>query len=399
VFVSATLLHYVTGTLTFTALTPSEAALRGPSADLASREVLAADIANATPRLPARCSRQDLELRVRALRTLGVPTEWDFDNAEHLQLALHACSIAINNTVIATFGNAGVVDLLNNLLCHLRRLSIANFVVFTNGPAYTSVRKHAVAHGTATSVIDLKPLLGRIVEGIDLDGYHNFGTDEFRVISSLKFRVVEMLLQLGLNVMFQDADIVPLRDYRSLLYSYGCGVNVPGMVGVPAEEREALIHRVCLQQPSVTLRDLLDTSDVASFIMQKEAPWEWTQSNTGFMFVRSTPFALFAMGHMISMLERKMGISDQNVFGAFVDHLKELMPARIQQLPFEHFPSGYEWKDAWGQHRNASIVHANWITGIEGKIAKLNDSGTLMWNSQRQICELPPAFRGLDAIV
>jgi len=369
--------------------------VRGSPAAAGSNESGAVD----TGEVPARCSRQDLEQRVRALRTIGVPTEWDLDNPDHLRLALHVCSIAINNTIIATFGNAGVVELLNNVLCHWRRLSITNFVVFTNGPAYASLHQHALAYDAAASVVDLRVLLGRVVQGIDLDGYHNFGTDQFRVISSLKFRVVELLLHLGLNVMFQDADVVPLRDYRPLLYSYGCGTNASGMVGVPAGERGALIQRVCLQQSNVTLRDLLDTSDVPSFIMQKDAPQEWADCNTGFMFVRPTPFALFAMGHMISMLERKMGISDQHVFAPFIEHLKELRPARIYQLPFNQFPSGNGWKDTWGQHRNASIVHANFLWGIAPKTAKLNESGTLMWSTQRQVCELSPAFVGPDAIV
>jgi len=210
---------------------------------------------------------------VRALRTIGIPTEWDFDNLQHLQVALHVCSIAINNTVVATFGNTGVIDLLNNVLsvvlCHLRRLSITNFGMFSNGPAYASLRQHTAEYGAAANVVDLRVLLGRVVLGIDLDGYHDFGTDEFRAIS-LKFRVVELLLHLGLNVIFQDADIVPQRDYWPLLFSHGCGANVPGMVAVPTEERSALIQRVCLQHSNVTLRDLLDTSDVPSFIMQRE---------------------------------------------------------------------------------------------------------------------------------
>jgi len=80
------------------------------------------------------------------------------------------------------------------------------------------------------------------------------------------------------------------------------------------------------------------------------------ESNTGFMFARSTPFAFFMLGHMISMLERKLGLTDQHVFALFVAHLKELRPARIYQIPFKQFPSGNGWKDTWGQHRNASIA-------------------------------------------
>ena len=184
--------------------------------------------------------------RLAALRTLGVPSYWNPDNTAHVAIIEALMARAIDNTVIIMYGSGGLVGLMANAVCHWARLGMRNYVLFVSNGALAALRAHPSLHGPPdAAVINVAEVFGAILVNVDLDSYANFDTNAFRLQARIKFLLAELMVQLGLHVIIQDTDVVPLLDYRPAILTLACHAVKE------AQQRHAALS--CLEQCLCTI--------------------------------------------------------------------------------------------------------------------------------------------------
>lgn len=345
--------------------------------------------------------------RLASLRTLGVPSYWDETNAAHVILIEAFIHRAHDNTLIVMYGTGGLENLMMNAICHWARLQMNNYVIFSSGRALRSLRAHPLIFGSPNiAVVDVNDVLGSVLIGVDLDTYHDFFSDAFRVQTRIKFLLAELMVQIGLHVVIQDTDVIVQRDFRPHMLALACGavddaryLHEPGAPpprsaksGTPADNAATVCGTADYTQAAE--RGELFGLDAAPFIyFQTEMPAgvdyadkEYCNHNTGFFFLRASYFSVFAMRHMIRVIEHDIKRSEQRIFGEFIKGWGPLLSKRVGQLPFDLYPSGYYWRENPSAENHAFIVHANWILGLEDKTEKLLRAGLLLWDGASGVC-------------
>ena len=357
--------------------------------------------------------------RLAALRTLGVPSHWDADNQVHAALIDGLLRRARDNTLIVMYGSGALEELLLNAVCHWARLRMNNYIIFSSGEALQALRAHPLLAGAPTeAVVDVVTVLGGPASGlagVDLGAYHNFDTTGFSVQTRIKFLLAELMVQLGLHVIVQDADVIPLRDFRPHILSRACRAVDEALRRQPPSEAGAAATLVAPRNgpaplpPAETVttcgtadytpaaeRGELFALDTAPFIftsleMRDDADFPNKAAcncnhNTGFFFLRSSYFSVFAMRHVVRMLEHdKAASTDQRIFGEFLRGWGSLLDERVAPLSYDLFPSGLAWVPG-KEEDQALAIHANWVFGLKEKRAKLFRAGLMLWDAQTKMC-------------
>ena len=357
--------------------------------------------------------------RLSALRTLGVPSHWDAENSVHTALIDGLLHRARENTLIVMYGSGALEELLLNAVCHWARLRMGNYVIFSSGEALHALRAHPSLAGAPTeAVVDIATVLGGPaagLAGVDLGAYHNFDTTGFSVQTRIKFLLAELMVQLGLHVIVQDADVIPLRDFRPHILSRACRAVDEALRPQPLPEALAAASLVSHRSGPAPLppadtfticgtadftpaaeRGELFALDTAPFIytsleMRDDADFPDKAScncnhTTGFFILRSSYFAVFAMRHVVRMLEHdKAARTDQRIFGEFLRGWGPLLDERVAPLSYDLFPSGLAWVPG-KEEDQVLAIHANWVFGLREKRAKLFRAGLILWDAQTKTC-------------
>ena len=345
--------------------------------------------------------------RLASLHTLGVPSYWDETSAAHTALIDAFINRAHDNTLIVMYGTGGLESFMMNAICHWARLKISNYVIFSSGRALRTLRAHPLLSGAPNiAVVDVNDVLGSVLLGVDLDSYHAFDSDAFRVQTRLKFLLAELMVQIGLHVVIQDTDVIVQRDFRPHMLSLACGaVDVARNRHEPGAPPPRSAKGSAPPETSATVCGTADYTlaaergelfglDSAPFIyFQTETPpgvdfpdKVHCNHNTGFFFLRASYFSVFAMRHMIRVIEHDIKRSEQRIFGEFMEGWGPLLSKRVGELPFDLYQSGYYWRETPSAENQALTIHANWILGLEDKTEKLLRAGLLLWDEASGTC-------------
>ena len=346
-------------------------------------------------------------LRLDALRTLGVPSYWDSSRSSHAAIIAGLLERALDNTIIVMYGTGGLEEFMANAVCHWARLRMENYVIFTTGAVLQSLRAHPALAGVPTAaVLDISEVFGTDISGSD--GYHNFDTAGFASHTRVKFLIAELMVQLGLHAIIQDTDVIPLQDYRPHILAEACSAVMKARQIHSQKSDVKKFHIASTQEfdKICTTSDYTGSAERGELFALDTAPFIFTQlempndrdfpdksqcncnHNTGFFFIRSSYFSVFAMRHLIRMLEHdNVASTDQRIFGEFIRGWGSLLDERVASLSFDLFPSGKDWVPG-KESSTALIIHANWIFGLQMKRKKIFRAGLLLWDSSSRACLL-----------
>lgn len=340
--------------------------------------------------------------RLAALRVLGVPSYWDAD--KHAALISSLLVRAKDNTLVVMYGTGAMEDFLLNAVCHWSRLRIDNYVVFSSGTALSALRAHPALHGAPTAAaVDIIDVLGPVIGGVDLQAYHGFDSAEgFSTQTRVKFLLAELMVQLGLHVIVQDADAIALRDFRPHILGLACSAvqgarahSPSGDAAVSKSTAAATCGTADFSQAAAAgelfaldsapfIYISLEFADEAHFPDRADCN---CNHNTGFFFLRSSYFSVFAMRHLVRVLERNTEHNDQRVFGEFIRSWGPLTADRIATLSYDLFPSGVHWRgEPTSKENGALVIHANWMVGLARKKRKITRAGMMLWDVEERRC-------------
>jgi hypothetical protein len=212
------------------------------------------------------------------------------------------------------------------------------------------------------------------------DGDCAYGTTCFRAITKLKSRIVLEIVQMGVDVLFTDADIVWFKD----------PLQQPALFG-GFESRTTIF--VQSNEPDETL------------------PLNGIRRiNSGFYFIPSSPENIAAFSAVVthaagttlseqpSFYDVLCGVNGETRVGT---EKCEFAGVTVQFLSLEVFPNGASFRhwDAWKSSKpmsaeascttkNCVVLHNNWISGIDAKADRLrrerfwriNEDGTCLYD-------------------
>lgn len=127
--------------------------------------------------------------------------------------------VAINNTIILTALNFGYRSIMMNWVCNMRQLGITNFVIASLDEM---LYKYAFIRSLPTYYEST------IFNGMNqsLLSHAAYGSDEFKMLTKLKSRVVVRILRKGYNVLWTDCDIVYFKNPLIDLWSYNADIAI-----------------------------------------------------------------------------------------------------------------------------------------------------------------------------
>jgi len=114
-------------------------------------------------------------------------------------------SQTVDNTVVLMTFNYGSIVLFFNWLCSVRRakIQVSNLMVIS-----ADEKTHLLLSSLNVSSLYLPQLFGNYQS----ESVRAFGTYEWNPFGRLKFLVPKLLLEAGINVFFQDVDVVWFKD-------------------------------------------------------------------------------------------------------------------------------------------------------------------------------------------
>ena len=261
-------------------------------------------------------------------------------------------------TVIVMVANEGVIDLVLNFLCSCREkaanIDISSIVVFLGQPEYVTLINKMGARG----------IYNQYLSKIPKKAAGNYGDNTFGKLMWLKTTSVYIALTAGFDVIFQDADVVWLRD------------------PVPYLQR--------------VVRDVAFMDDGAR--TPRFTPYF---VNSGFYYFKNTPKVKYLMERMLKSGPGEISVSHshQSVLIRYLTEAHDLYGMDVNVLSSTSFPSGAMY------HQNKSFIarikkyqeepfvfHMCWTANREDKVKYLKDLG--MWylpeqEPTKQTCEKP----------
>jgi hypothetical protein len=254
--------------------------------------------------------------------------------------------IAINNTVVVMICTRGQAILLMNFACSARAkgFQLSNVVVFA-----TDVKTEKIAQSMGLTTFRDERNYAHMPAGIEL-----YGDRAFTSIMWAKVVSAHLVSSLGYDFIFQDVDVVWLRDPREFFSDK--------------------------TRPEWKF-DLLFQDDGARSL--RFAPFS---ANSGFFFARSNERtrelfnARLTSGHQVNQAR-----SDQAVFAQFLSEHASRYGLRVKTLGEEEFPAGRFldlhkqqpdfMKEIFLGKRRPWIFHVSWTVRTEEKLQKFRQAG------------------------
>jgi hypothetical protein len=261
--------------------------------------------------------------------------------------------------VVVMVANEGVMDLVLNFLCSCREkaagIDISSIAIFLGQPEYVPVVNSMGAHG----------IFNQFLSQIPKKAAGNYGDKTFGRLMWLKTTSVYIALQAGFDVIFQDADLVWLKD------------PVPHL------------HKV--------VRDVAFMDDGAR--TPRFTPYF---VNSGFYYFKHNPRVLYLMERMLKGGPGEISVSHshQSVLIRYLTEVHDMNGIKVNVLGSTDFPSGAMY------HNNKTFIkrikeykeepfvfHMCWTANREDKVKYLKDLG--MWylpdetNARHNTCEKP----------
>lgn len=216
-----------------------------------------------SPNTPA--SLNDLEALVK--KELGVYNKTGSDSVYDGTIQTR-----LDKTVMVTAANFAYLSHLMNFKCFTDRLNIHFLVISLD----ERIHKHITSMGMTSYYFHEHE--GKVSERAAV-----FRDTQFNLISNLKIKSVQMILQLGYDVLFSDPDIAIVNNPIPLMFSF------------PYDHvfSTQSIHP-CEQPKDMTLKE--------------------AQGNTGFYLMRSTAATIDLMRTVISAVAHYPKLDDQAIF-------------------------------------------------------------------------------------
>lgn len=275
-----------------------------------------------------------------------------------LEDALEA--VAMNGTVIVSAVNYGYRHIMMNWVCHMRRLSMSNFII---AALDEDTYRFALSHGIATYFEDS---FDKHVETHLLGEQGEYGSVQFKRLTKMKTRVVARILRMGYDVVWSDTDIMFFRNpLPELLASTG---------------------------------DLV----VQSNAPDSEATNALGRLNSGFYLARSKPRLIRTLDEVIrhALRSRKSeqpcfydilcGMHGQRRLG---DDMCIYKGVRTTFLDRSRFPNGATyalWNMTTGRilrrYPNLVVLHNNWVIGLDVKQERMRKHGFLLYDEVEDVC-------------
>jgi beta-arabinofuranosyltransferase len=257
-----------------------------------------------------------------------------------------------NGVVVLTASTFKYHTLLMNLACRLRALDVNNLLV---AALDEELYRYAFVRGLAVyPALQDASIFG--MANIQAEAGCKYGSKCFRAVTKLKSREVLTILKKGYSVLWTDMDIVWMRDPTRSLLNYGPGV-------------------FAVQGNAPT---------------KSEPPNGHLRINSGFYLARAEPATIQAF-EKITEHAKRSNESEQPSFYIVLcgdkgqyrvgDHacLEPTTGLTTKFLPLDKYPNGaYNsyWNDTnLGKRRDLVILHNNWITGLDNKIARMQQHG------------------------
>jgi len=316
--------------------------------------------------------------RVIRCGMISVETKEDFvipvlppDNGEPppfgLPLTLESIleRMTLDNTIILTALNYGYRAIMMNWVCNMRHLNIYNYVVAALDP---DLYKYAYTRGLASYYETT------IFEGLNssLIADATYGSDSFKQLTKMKSRVVLRLLKLGVNVVWTDCDIVwfknPLEHMKAHKADLIIQTNAPD--DEPMNGRRRINSGFYLARSNApTIQAFEDIIKYASKSRMSEQPcfYDVMCGKEGQNMIGDTKCAYNGM--TVELLDRHLypnGITDK------------IWETEEGKIP-------YKWPHLY-------ILHNNWVKGADGKQARFEKHGFIMFDKEDELCIYPTAW-------
>lgn len=261
--------------------------------------------------------------------------------------------------VVVMVANEGVMDLVLNFLCSCREkaanIDISSIVIFLGQPEYVPVVNNMGAHG----------IFNQYLSQIPKKAAGSYGDRTFGRLMWLKTTSVYIALKAGFDVIFQDADLVWLKD--------------------PVPHLKKAVRDVAFMD------DGARTPRFTPYFV-----------NSGFYYFKHNPRVLYLMERMIKSGAGEISVSHshQSVLIRYLTEVHDLYGIKVNVLSNTDFPSGAMY------HNNKTFIkrikeykeepyvfHMCWTANREDKVKYLKDLG--MWylpgegHADQKTCETP----------
>ena len=262
--------------------------------------------------------------------------------------------------VVVMVANEGVIDLVLNFLCSCRdkaaNIDISSIVIFLGQPEYVSLINNMGARG----------IYNQYLSQIPKKAAGNYGDNTFGKLMWLKTTSVYIALAAGFDVIFQDADLVWLKD--------------------PVPHLQSVVKDVAFMD------DGARTPRFTPYFV-----------NSGFYYFKNNVRVKYLMERMLKSGAGEISVSHshQSVLIRYLSEAHDVYGIDVNVLDQPAFPSGAMF------HQNKSFInrikkyieepfvfHMCWTANREDKVKYLKELG--MWylpdgenNPKRKTCEVP----------
>ncbi|GJP56876.1 hypothetical protein CLOM_g15923 [Closterium sp. NIES-68] len=321
-----------------------------------------------------------------------------------------ASRVSLNGTVIIASSNAGYEDMLENWVLHLERVGLGrHFIVFA---ADNKSLHFAQSKWPGQAIhLDLSGQFGE-EEKADVEGASRIGSAAFHRVASHRAVYIHHLLAFGFSVLYSDIDIAFLHNplpffqkphslpffqkphsppaaaaaessfqpsgssgsgSRGSSSDFNIGNSTPGDGGTDAtgDFDMFLTHDHYIQQPSPY------TEPISPSHLNGQPLF-----CSGFLFFRPTAATKSLVGNWafrMAKLGRQAGLDQDHLNSVMQWMFQGRVLPRLGVLPPLQFPSGELMQRHWEVFEEVRprvvMVHANYLTGKEAKIAGLKRAG------------------------
>lgn len=273
--------------------------------------------------------------------------------------------VIINNTIILSALNYGYREIMMNWVCNMRHLGISNYVI---AALDADLYKFAYTRSLPTY------LENTIFQGLNasLISDATYGSDSFKQLTKMKSRVVVRLLREGYNVMWTDSDIIYFKNPLQSMWAYNVDLviqsNAPD--NEPMNGRRRLNSGLYLARSNAqTIQGFEDIIRFASRSRMSEQPcfYDVLCGKNGETAIGDN--ACTYQGMTVQLLDRHLypnGITD-----GIWDSPDGTIPSK--------FPALY-------------ILHNNWVKGAEGKRARFERHGFILYDKESELCLYPETW-------
>jgi hypothetical protein len=260
-------------------------------------------------------------------------------------------SIARQNTIIVMVVNKGQSELLMNFVCSSKAqgFNLDNLLVFS-----TDERTHHIVQGLGiTSFYDEK-----IFKDVPENESRHYGSRTFAAIMYAKVVTVQLVNYLGFDVLFQDVDIIWLKNPMELFHN---------------QDSPLMKFDILFQDDGVRSR--------------RYAPYS---ANSGFYYVRHnkrTTYLLISVlyqGDLIATVG-----SHQEVLGALLVEQSSTYGLRVKVLDGMIAPGGYHYhnrrdymKKIIRKEEDPYLFHMSWTKNKDNKLKFMKQMGWWYMNDQ-----------------